>query len=100
LAETNYDQKLRDLPSILVALLCLRHPDNLKEIVWATLRNKTFDRIWTRRFNLAVRIIDDSSRWDASQPTSLVERATLFDFRVAVIACNQGGAAARGHSQA
>ena len=38
MAETNYDQKLRDLPSILVALLCLRHPDNLKEIVWATLR--------------------------------------------------------------
>ena len=34
-------------------------------------RLKTFDRIWTRRFSLAVRIIDDSSRWDTSQPTSL-----------------------------
>ena len=61
-------------------------------------RHKTFDRVWARRFNLAVRIIDDSSRWDESQPTSLDDWPPL-SFWVALIACNQGGVAARGHSQ-
>lgn len=60
----------------------------------------TFDRIWARRFYLAVRVTNDSSRWDGSQPTSQVERGTQLDFRVALIACNQGGAAASGHSNA